>query len=244
MITKKPIICEILGLPEVGKSDFCSKIKNSSLVDLTWRNETDIIFAKNRTEKEFEELYYPVENFNGILRFIRELPDTITTVCFDGSANLLGHIEEHWCKENNRKQALQVEYGKLYEMLNNQIIKPIIKRPANIVFTSGLKEEYIGGVDEKGRTTSVKTGKKVPQGINPMMYIRDIGINLYYDEEGHRANKILKNRFVSRTILNPKGEQIDNPAYLKSLIPEANWETLINAICVPGSAMRKEWVVQ
>lgn len=248
MITKKPIIVELVANWECGKSHFCSCIPASAMVDLTTRSESDVIFLKNRTEKEYEELYYPAENLNGILRFIRDLPENITTICFDGSANLLSYIEEQWCSENNRKQALQVEYGKLYEVLSTKIIKPIIKRPSNLVFTSSLKEEYIGGVDANGRATSVKTGKKERQGIKPMSYICDVSINLYFDENGHRTNKITKNRFISRTILkNPNdknSEQIDNPNYTKVLMPEANWATLIDAICMPRSAMRRDWVVQ
>ncbi len=247
MITKKSIICEVVGNPEVGKSDFCSKIPNSAFVDLTIRNESDVIFAKNRTEKDFEELYYPADSFNGIIRFIRDLPETITTICFDGSSNLMQIIENQWCESNNRKQALQVEYGHLYEKLNKEIITPIIKRPSNIVFTSGLKEEYIGSIDANGRATSVKTGKKERQGIKPMAYLCDVSINLYFDDIGHRANKITKNRFISKTILkNPNdknSEQIDNPAYTKILLPEANWTTLIDAICMSGSALKRDWIV-
>ena len=247
MISKKPIILELISNPECGKTHFCTTITKSAMIDLTIRFESDVIFAKNRTEQEFEELYCQADSFNSIIRFIRDLPEDITTICFDGSSNLMHLIESQWCDDNKRKQALQVEYGHLYEMLNKQIITPIIKRPSNIVLTSGLRDEYIGTIDEKGRATSVKTGKKERQGIKPIEYIRDIGLNLYFNEEGHRANKIIKNRFVSRTILkNPddkNSEQIDNQFYIKELKPEANWTTLIDAICVSGSAMRREWII-
>lgn len=242
MITKKPIVAEIVAQFECGKTHFCSCIKNSAMIDVTPHHESDIIFAKNRTEKEFEELYHPAETLNGVIRFIRDLPENVTTICFDGSANFMHIIEKQWCEDTGRSKAYQVEYGQLYSMLNEKVITPILKRPSNIVFTSGLRDEYIGGVDDKGKPTSVKTGKKERHGVKPMEYMRDVGLNLYFDEEGKRANRIIKNRFVSKTLLKD-GIQIDNPHYIKILVPEATWETLINAITVPGSALRREWIV-
>lgn len=242
MAKKKPIIVEVIGNPEVGKTDFCSKIPNSAMIDLTVWGESDIIFEKNRSAEEVDTLYIHAESLNTIVRFIRDLPPEITTVCFDGSSNLMGLIEADWCQEKGRKSALQLEYGELYERLNDKIIKSLKDRPCNIVFTSGLKDEYIGTIDEKGRTSSVKTGKKLSQGIKPMEYIRDVGLNLYYDDEGMRANRILKNRFVSKTLLKDE-KQILNPKYVKVLQPEATWQSLIDAITVEGSAMKKEWIV-
>lgn len=225
---------EIISDWGVGKTHFCSCIPNSAMIDLTPIFEGDVIFIKNRTEQEFDELYTHVSSFDEIRRVIRNLPESVKTLSFDGSAYLIGMVEAHWCKEQTKKReaALQREYGELYSMVRDDILLPLIKRPCNIVFTSYLKDEYI---DEQ------KTGRRIRRGYTPFDTIRDIGLLLYKEEE-KRRNKIVKNRFLSETIV-VDGEQIANPSYIIEMKPEATWQKLLDVICVEGSAYRKEWLL-
>lgn len=242
-ITKRPLLVEIVGGPESGKTHFCVKIPNSLVVDLTPYAEGELIFYYNRPDKKDEDLYQHVTTFEQVIKTVRDLPDGITTVCFDGSPYLLGMIETYWCEEKNRKSMLQVEYGQAYDLINEKVIIPLKRIPCNIVFTSGQKEEFIGGFDENNKPKSIPSGKKVRWGIKPLESWRDVGLNLGYNEEGFRANKILKNRFIPRVIM-VGTKQIFNPNYVTELKPEANWETLMSAICSLGSAMKREYIIQ
>lgn len=235
MITKKAIFVEVISEAEVGKTDFCSKINNVTLLDLTPSQEGDVIFLKYHDEKYFNEHYFPCQTFSDILHAIRDMPEDTKTLAIDGSQYLIDITEAQWIKEQNkpREAALQREYGSLYSMVREKIIFPLIKRPCNVVFTSVLKDVWIN---------DKRTGQRERAGFKPADVLRDFGLYLYI-EEGIRKNKVVKNRFVNKIITLEDGTQKENPAYIKVLSPEANWETLINAICVPGSAMKREWII-
>lgn len=234
MITKKAITIEIIGESSSGKTDLVSRFPNVTLCDLTPSQESDVIFLKYHDEKYFDEHYFPCQTFNDILHTIRDMPDDTKIFVIDGSQYITDFAESQWIKDQqkHREAALQREYGILYSMVRDQIIYPLIKKPCNVVFTSILKDVWLN---------DKRTGQRERSGFKPFDVMRDVGLYLYI-EENNRKNKIVKNRFVS-PIITVDGLQTDNPNYIKELKPEANWNTLIDAICVPGSAMRREWVV-
>ncbi len=235
MIKKKPFILEIIGEYSTGKSDFISKIPNVFMCDLTPLFEGDVIFAKYHTDVEFDKYYAHCITFKDIVECVRNLPEDVKTFAIDGSAYLIGVTEVHWLREQkkHRESALEVEYGQLYEMIRSQILYPLIKKPCNIVLSSHMKDDYVGGE---------KTGKRKRAGFTPAETIRDIAIYLYLDDNRMRQNRIVKNRFVSETIMKD-GIQVENPAYIKELKPEASWESLIKMITSEGSAFKKEWLL-
>ncbi len=234
MITKKAIFVEVISEAGVGKTDFVSKIPNIALLDLTPSQEGDVIFLKYHDEKYFNEHYFPCQSFNDILHAIRDIPEDTKTIAIDGSQYIIDMAEAQWIKEQpkQREAALQREYGALYSMVREKIIYPLIKKPCNVVFTSILKDVWIN---------DKRTGQRERSGFKPADVMRDFGLYLYI-EENIRKNKVVKNRFVS-LIITIDGVQSENPSYTKVLIPEANWTTLIDSICVHGSAMRREWIV-
>ena len=235
MITKKAITIEIISEAGVGKTDFISRIPDVTLCDLTPSQESDVIFLKYHDEKYFDDHYFPCQTFNDILHAIRDMPENTRTFAIDGSQYIVDMAEAQWIKEQPRQReaALQREYGALYSMVREKIIYPLIKKPCNVVLTSILKDVWI---NEK------RTGQRERSGFKPFDVMRDFGLYLY-TEENTRKNKIVKNRFISPIITDKDGNQIDNPAYIKTLLPEANWITLIDAICVTSSAMQRKWVV-
>jgi len=234
MITKKAITFEIIGESSAGKTDLISRFPNVTLCDLTPSCESDVIFLKYHNEKYFDEHYFPCQSFNEILHTIRDMPDDTKIFAIDGSQYITDMAEVQWIKEQpkQREAALQREYGALYSMVREKIIYPLIKKPCNVVFTSILKDVW---VNDK------RTGQRERSGFKPFDVMRDFALYLSV-EENSRKNRVVKNRFVS-PIITIDGIQSENPSYTKVLVPEANWTTLIDAICVPGSAMRKEWIV-
>ena len=234
MIKKKAITIEIIGESGTGKTDIISRIPGVTLLDLTPSIESDVIFLKYNDEKYFDTHYFSCQSFREILDAIRDMPEDTKTLAVDGSQYITDFAEVQWIKDQKkpREAAMQREYGQLYSMVRDKIIYPLIKRPCNVVFTSVMKDEWI---DEK------KTGRRMRAGFNPFDVARDIGLYLYI-EENQRKNKIAKNRFMSPIILKD-GIQIENPAYVKSLSPEASWKTLIDMITAEGSAFKKEWLI-
>lgn len=205
------------------------------MCDITPLSEADVIFAKYHTDIEFDKYYTHCSTFNEVVNCVRNLPEDVKTFAIDGSAYLIGITEVQWISEQKkpREGALQREYGDLYEMIKTKILYPLIKKPCNIIFSSHMKDDYVN---------DVKTGKRKRAGFTPMDTIRDIAIYLYFDDNRMRQNKIIKNRFMSETVL-VNDIQIENPAYIKVLKPEASWESLIKMITSEGSAYRKEWLL-
>lgn len=235
MITKKAITIEIIGESSSGKTDMVSRFPYISMIDLTPSCESDIIFLKYHDDKYFDTHYFPCQSFNEILHAIRDLPEDTKTLAIDGSQYITDMAEIQWIKDQtkSREAALQREYGMLYSMIREKIIYPTIKRPRNLVFTSILKDIFI---DDK------RTGRRERSGFKPFDVMRDIGILLYLDDNGMRQNIVAKNRFMPKSVV-VKDVQIENPAYIKVLKPEASWDTLIKMITSDGSAYRKEWLL-
>lgn len=233
MITKKSIVLEIISEAGVGKTDFCSKIPNVFLCDLTPTGEGDIIFAKYHEPKYFEDYYMMCSSFKDIEIAIRTLPSDTKTFALDGSQYLIDMAESLWCSEQPKKReaALQREYGELYEMVRTRILYPLIRKPCNIVFTSVLKDTW---VNDK------RTGERERKGFNPFDVMRDIGIYIY-KEEGIRKNMVVKNRFISESV-EVNGKQTLNPKYMKTIEP-FTWQNLLDMITIEGSAMKKEWLL-
>lgn len=234
MITKKAITIEIIGESGTGKTDLVSRIPDSCLIDLTPSQESDVIFLKYHDDKYFDTHYFPCQSFDEILRAIHDLPEDTKTLAIDGSQYITDMAEVQWIKDQtkSREAALQREYGMLYSMVREKIIYPTIKRPRNLVFTSVLKDIFI---DDK------RTGRRERSGFKPFDVMRDVGILLYIDDNGMRQNIVAKNRFMPKSIV-VNDIQIENPAYIKVLKPEASWESLIKMITAKGSAFKKEWL--
>lgn len=234
MITKKAITIEIIGETSTGKTDVVSRFPSTTMLDLTPSQESDVIYLKYHDEKYFDTHYFPCQNFNDILHAIRDCEQDTKTIIIDGSQYITDMAEGQWIKEQTktREAAMQYEYGALYSMIREKIIYPLIKKPYNVVMTSIMKDEWV---------SDKRTGRRMRAGFNPFDVMRDFALYLSI-EDNIRKNRVVKNRFVS-PIITVDGIQKENPNFIKVLTPEPNWETIINAICMPGSAMRREWVV-
>lgn len=235
MITKKAITIEIIGESSSGKTDLVSRFPDVTMLDLTPSCESDVIFLKYHDDKYFDTHYFSCQSFNEILHTIRIVSEDTKTLVIDGSQYITDMAKAQWIEDQSkhREAALQREYGILYSMVREKVIYNIIKRPCNLVLTSVLKDVFIDGK---------RTGKRERSGFKPFDILRDIGIYLYIDDNGMRRNSIVKNRFMPKSIMSIN-DQIENPAYIKVLKPEASWESLIKMVTAEGSAFRKEWLL-
>lgn len=233
MITKKAIVLELISEAECGKTDFCSRIPNVLLCDLTPTMESNVIFAKYNEGTYFDSHYMWCPTFKDITDAIRFMSDDVRTFVVDGSQYITEMAEKQWCDEQPKKReaALQREYGELYNMVREKILFPLIRKPCNIVFTSVMKDEWIS--DER-------TGKRERHGFKPFDVFRDVGIFLY-KENGIRKNLVVKNRFISESI-EQNSKQVLNPRYVKTIEP-LTWQNLLDSLTTEGSALKKEWLL-
>ncbi|MEM2175037.1 MAG: AAA family ATPase [Candidatus Aenigmatarchaeota archaeon] len=198
---KIPLLIEVIGETGVGKTHFCFTFPDVFLIDTSPKAEAFAIAHKLGMENR----YYLALDYIDVVTKIDELVkrEDVLTIAIDTGANLQGMASIHYLKEmekkgKKREKVLPIEYGVIRDMVDFNIIRKVISANKNLVITSRMKDEYIGGE---------KTGRRERDGYPRLPDMADIRvyIELVEDKTFNRIDRVIhvvKNRFVDRASQN------------------------------------------
>jgi hypothetical protein len=143
---KQPILVEVYGEPECGKTHFCFSGAelgyNPFLIDTTPKAEGQAIAIKFFGDK-YNEHYARARTLSDVRKYVDfALNNGYNIISIDTSANLQDMAIEEWKKEKGRDRPLPFEYGDIRDKVDNAVIYRVIpestKEPykAHLIFTS------------------------------------------------------------------------------------------------------------
>ena len=195
---KIPLLIEVIGETGVGKTHFCLTFPDVYLIDTSPKMEAYAVALKlNKLDR-----YCTVGAYTDITTKIDELikRNDVKTVAIDTGANLQGLAALHYLelleeKGKKREKIIQVEYGRVRDLVDQEIIRKVILNDKNLVITSRLKDEYIDGQ---------KTGRRERDGYPRLPDQADIRLYIELVEDKtfgtfSRVIHVIKNRFIDRT---------------------------------------------
>ncbi len=176
-----PLAVEIVGLQGSGKTHMAMTFPKPALCDT---EQKGWMVAKKFNNPR----YLRASDWGDVVRFFFHCIDDpeVQTLVFDSSRDLRDWAELWVLKETGKKSlysaqpgAARVQYSMVYQKLD-YIIHETRNKGKNVVFTSRMKDEYIG--DEK-------TGRLIRDGYNKAPYQFDVIIFLtrgvYHSKRGH-----------------------------------------------------------
>jgi len=179
-----PLLIELIGEAGTGKTHTGLLFPNPLLIDCTEQGEGEII-ARKVFPDEWEKRYIHVMDWHDLLN----IAEGYSTYIFDTSKDVVSIMSDKWCAKYNKKRVYPpAAYGEVYKMID-KLIKDVLYRPANVVMTSILRDEY---VNDK------KTGVRERDGYKRLSF--ESWLRLYIKiENNKRIYQVIKNRFVDRT---------------------------------------------
>jgi len=232
------VLVEIIGEPAVGKTHLALTFPKPFVFDTTPKMEARFVIMK-LLPNDWKDRYMPIKNYPQLVENIKQVVkrDDVKTVIIDTGTDLQALCTEYELEKKQRERLLPVEYGRIREMIDTDIIEAVIEANKNLVMTAQMDDEYVGGQ---------KTGRRIPKGYKRMAFQADIRVFLYMAPTAGKGGEIeispygltfayipanvasfsmvrkaiiVKNRFDDMTsgikiIVNPTADDI------KSLIPE------------------------
>ena len=176
------VLVEIIGEPAVGKTHLSLTFPKPFLLDTTPKQEAKAV-ARKILGQEMEKRYKPVKNYLELVEAVKSIVgrDDVRTVIIDTGADLQGMCVEYEIERKGRERLLPVEYGRVREMIDTDIIEAIVEADKNLVMTAQMDDEYVNGQ---------KTGRRVPKGYKRMAFQADLRIFLYLAPEGGSAGEV------------------------------------------------------
>jgi hypothetical protein len=176
------VLVEIIGEPAVGKTHLALTFPKSFLFDTTPKREARVIAYKVLGEAASRR-YMPVKNYPQLVEGLKAVlkRDDVKTVIIDTGADLQEMCVEYEVERKQRERLLPVEYGRIREMIDTDIIEAVIEADRNLVMTAQMDDEYVNGQ---------KTGKRIPKGYKRMAFQADIRLFLYLAPEKGQAGEI------------------------------------------------------
>lgn len=184
MLNKIPLLVELIGEEGTGKTHTGLLFPNPILLDCTVQGE-GLVIAMKACLVDFKARYMHIKDYKDLM----SIPDGFSTYIFDTSKDVVRLFSDKWCdKHKCEKVYPPAAYGQVYDMID-EIIKYIMNKPANVVMTSVLRDEY---VNDK------KTGVRERDGYNRLSF--ESWLRFYIDiRDKTRIYKVVKNRFVDKT---------------------------------------------
>ncbi|MEM4167686.1 MAG: AAA family ATPase [Candidatus Caldarchaeum sp.] len=202
------LLVEILGEPAVGKTHLSLTFPNPFLFDTTPKREAEII-AYKLLGAEAAKRYEWVKNYQHLIKALVEVlqREDVKTIIIDTGADLQGMAVAYEIERKDRERLMPFEYGRIREMVDEDIIEKTIAAGKHLVLTAQMDDEYINGQ---------KTGRRIPKGYKRLAFQADIRILLVVgsaevqvmpggtsftvipkpDQNPKRKTVIIKNRFV------------------------------------------------
>jgi hypothetical protein len=228
-----PVLVEIAGEPGVGKTHLSLTFPKPYIFDTTPKREAEIVAykvlgasAKNR--------YQWVKNYQILVNALNKVlqEQEVKTIVIDTGSDLQGMAVEYDIERRERQKLMPYEYGRIREMIDEDITEKVIAVGKNLVMTSQMDDEYVNGV---------KTGRRVIKGYKRMAHQADIrlymtlgaaeievmpgGLAVYVTprptSKPERKAVVIKNRFVDMTEAGyQKLEGNITAENIKALIPQ------------------------
>ena len=201
---KIPLLVEVIGEPAVGKTHFSLTFPQPFLIDTTPKAEAMVIVMK--LHKDWKKRYVNATRYEELVSAVEEAVrrEDVKTVIIDTGADLQAIAAKHYLEMKKRQGLMPVEYGRVRDMVDQQIIRRVIESEKNLVVTAQVKDEYIDGQ---------KTGRKIRDGYPRLPHMADIELQIILDKEASppkRRIMVLKNRFMDAT----------DPNYISELEPQ------------------------
>lgn len=186
---KIPLLVELIGEPESGKTHFSLLFPNSILMDTTPLGEGKVIIKKVYPD-DWKSRYFAIKSMKDVRKAVVIAKEVNRkTVSIDTSSGLVDLAAREWCIENDKKAVYPiVNYGRVYDKVD-MVLSDILDSGINLVLTSGLKDEYKDGE---------KTGRREHDGYKRLQHYCSIRILLQLKSEGDkwiRTTRVAKNRF-------------------------------------------------
>jgi hypothetical protein len=174
------VLVEIIGEPAVGKTHLSLTFPKPLLIDTTPKREARVI-AYKVLGPEAEKRYIHVKKYQELVQAIKSIPDTVKTVIIDTGSDLQGMAANYEIERRDRERLMPFEYGRVREMVDEDVIEAVVEKNRNLVMTAQMDDEYVNGQ---------KTGKRIPKGYKRMAFQADIRLFLYLAPEKGQAGEI------------------------------------------------------
>lgn len=163
-----PLLVEIIGEPAVGKTHLSLTFPNPFIFDTTPKREAEIV-AYKILGAEAQKRYEWVKNYQQLTTSLDKVlrREDIKTIIIDTGADLQGMAVEYEVERKDRERLMPYEYGRVREMIDEDITEKIIESGRHLVMTAQMDDEYINGQ---------KTGRRIPKGYKRMAFQADIRI--------------------------------------------------------------------
>jgi len=234
-----PLLVEVIGEPGVGKTHFSLTFPKPFLFDTTPKREAEVIVYK-LYGAEAKKRYAWTTKYEQLLAGIKDIVkrDDVRTVIIDTGADLQSMAVEYELQRKDRERLMPYEYGRIREMIDEDVIELVVNSGKHLVMTAQMDDEYVNGQ---------RTGKRVPKGYKRMAFQADIrmfitvgsaeltflpgglSFEVTYSKvlQPKRTAVIVKNRFVDITTTGyQKIEGNVTFADLVNLIPQSFWDIL------------------
>ncbi len=228
---KQPLLLEIIGEAEAGKTHTSLLFSNPALIDTTAKCEA-LSIVKKVFPEDYEERYFSVRSWQEILDAVKKIKEArFKTVVIDTAADLQEVAGEAWLKEVNgaRKRAGKSEWKEIYPITNYKFVRMKVdamifeivspkKMCCNLIFIALMKDEWM-----KGKST----GRRKRDGYRRSNFQADLRLFLQLEKgvgedlmpTGKYVRKctVVKNRFVDKCSEEWKGE-IETPLTFEKIM--------------------------
>jgi hypothetical protein len=228
-----PVLVEIAGEPGVGKTHLSLTFPKPYIFDTTPKREAEIV-AYKVLGADAKNRYQWVKNYQILVNALNKVlqEPEVKTVIIDTGSDLQGMAVEYDIKQRERQKLMPYEYGRIREMIDEDITEKVVAVGKNLVMTSQMDDEYVNGV---------KTGRRIIKGYKRMAHQADIrvymtlgaaeievmpgGLAVYVTPKPslkpERKALVIKNRFVDMTEAGyQKLEGNITAENIKALIPQ------------------------
>lgn len=241
---KQPLLMEIIGEAEAGKTHTSLLFTNPALIDTTAKCEALSIIKKVFPE-DYEKRYFSVRSWQDILEAVKKIKERgFKTVVIDTAADLQEIAGKAWLVEVNmvRKRTGKSEWASIFPITNYKYVRTKVdnlifeivspkKMCCNLVFIALMKDEWKGG--KKGSFT----GRRKRDGYKKSAFQADLRLFLQLEKEigenqiptGKYVRKctVVKNRFTDRCGSDWVNEIVTPLSFEKIMtitkLPEEEW---------------------
>lgn len=211
-VKTQPVLVEIIGEAEAGKTHTSLLFPNPALMDTTAKCEA-LSIVKKVFPEDYEKRYFSVRSWKDIKDALGKIKDGgFKTVVIDTAADLQEIAGEAWLEEINkvRKRAGKSEWKDIYPITNYKFVRMKVdamifevvspkKMGVNLVFIALMKDEWMKGKSTGRRRRDGYTRSNFQADLRLFLELRKgVGEDMMPTGKYERTCKVVKNRFVDK----------------------------------------------